>query len=345
MLLAAAALLLVLPDVLRLMAHSGGLDLAAANLAFCGLAAAVLLNFTGPLARLVQRRLPQPASPDTATARRHLDTADLDEPSLALSSAVRQVMRLADLVGGMLQRATVAILENDRAAIAAVCDAEQEADGLYLATKHYLARIPHRRLAGHEQQRWDELIVFLIALEQIADAVDRMLPRSQAWNAQRQFAYPPAAQSEFRALHGLLSRNLQLATGLCLERRPAAAASLLAAEEKFRKLERSLCAAHMARVVAADAASIAVSELHLDLLADLAQMNARLCGFARFFLELQEGDALANAACAGAAFEGAGPRAAFWQGPPGYCRACWPCRRSRARLRLMSSMMRSHAPS
>ena len=63
---------------------------------------------------------------------------------------------------------------------------------------------------------------------------------------------------------------------------------ILAAEEAFRKLERSACAAHIARVVAADPASIAVSALHLDLLADLAEMNARLCGFARFFLELHE---------------------------------------------------------
>lgn len=287
-LLAAVAVHLLGPGASRLTGSFGSLELAVANVAFCGLAAALLLGLNGPLLHWVEQWLPQPAPPADAGALRHLESADPGQPSLALSAAVREVMRLADLVGGMLRHAVVAVLENDRAAIDAVVRAEQEADDLYRATKRYLARIPHARLAARERQRWEELMVYLIALEQIADGVDRMLPRSEAWNAQGKFDYPPAARGEFRALHDLLSRNLQLASGLCLERWPAAAAGLLDAEESFRKLERSASAAHIARVVAGDAASIAVSGLHLDLLADLAQMNARLCGFARFFLELRE---------------------------------------------------------
>ena len=304
MLLAASALLLLAPEASRLMTGFDGVDLALANAAFCGLASAALLNLAGPLARMTQRWMPQRIAPTRTTALQHLESADPAEPSLALSAAVRQVMRLADLVGEMLQRATVAVLENDRGAIDAVGRAEQQVDDLYRATKRYLARIPQARLSAHEQRRWDELMVFLIALEQIADGVDSMLPRTEAWNAQRKLAYPPAAQAEFRALHALLSRNLQLAAGLCLERWPASADSLLAAEEQFRKGERSACAAHIARVVAGDAASIAVSGLHLDLLADLAQMNARLCGFARFFLELREGDEPEPAAPDAAAHSG-----------------------------------------
>lgn len=294
MLLASGALLLVLPDASRLLGALDGVDLAFANAAFCGLLAVVFLNLAGPLARLVRHLLPEPAAPTEASALRHVEAVDPADSSVALSAALRQVMGLANLVSEMLRQATAAILENDRAAIDAVYAAEQEVDELYRDTKQYLARIPHHPMAASEQRRWEEIMVFLIALEQIADGVDRMLPRAEAWNAKRQFAYPPAAQAEFRELHGLLTRNLHMAAGLCLERWPGSATALLAAEEAFRDLERSICAAHIGRVAAGDPASIAVSGAHLDLMAELAHMNTRLCGFARFFQELQEAAARAE---------------------------------------------------
>lgn len=287
MLLASGSLLLLAGDLPGVI-DTGGSGLAVVNAAFCALAAAVLVNFSGPLARLAAQLSPAPMALPRAAGLRSLQEVDPRESSLALAAALRQVMRLADLVGDMLHQAPAAVLDHDRAAIDAVRAAEAEMDDLYRATKHYLAKIPHWHLSAQQRQRWEELIAFLIALEQVADGIDRMLPRSAGADAGRSFLHSPAAQAGFRSLHGQLSSNLRTAVGLCLERRPAAAAGLLAAEEAFRKLERSACAAHIGRVVAGDAASLAAGDLHLDVLADLAHMNARLCGFARLFLDLQE---------------------------------------------------------
>lgn len=292
MLLAAGSLLVLLPDLSRLVAALDRADIAIANVAFCALAAAVLLNLTGPLDDVAAQ-----VSADriaSAAGLPPLESIYQGESSLAVSAAVRQVMRLANLVSDMLHHASVAILENDRSAIETVHDAEEEIDDLYRLTMHYLAKIPHWRLPVQGQRRWEELIAFLVALEQVADGIHGILPRSEARKGEAEFAFAPAAQSEFRELHGLLSRNLHTAAGLCLERWPAAATSLLAAEETFRGRERCACAAHIRRVVTGDAASIAVSRFHLDLLADLANMNARVCGFARLFLELNGAGIPAN---------------------------------------------------
>jgi phosphate:Na+ symporter len=307
MLLAAALVLMLVAGMPPRIETFDGSDVAVANAALCGLAALVVLNLTGIVARWSKRLAPQRSPMAGSASLQHLDGIDPREPSLALSASLRQVMRLAALVGEMLEQASVAILHNDAAAIEAARDAEQEVDELYRGAKQYLAKIPQWRLGANEQQRWEELIAFLIALEQIADGIDTVLPRWEAWDAARQSVYPAAAQREFRTLHGLLVRNLQTAAGLCLERWPAQARSLLAAEETFRTLERSACKAHIRRLVDGDAASMAVSALHLDLLADLADMNARLCGFARLFLELHEAGKQATAVPMRAANSGKDP--------------------------------------
>lgn len=287
--LAIVAGLLLLEDLARLLAATSGADLLLLNALFHGCVAAACLHLTGPLARRMQRWLPDarpdPAAPARPGAGLHLD--DLEVPALALAAATREVMRVAALVEGMLRMAREAFLTGDPAVIEAVRGAEDRVDALYASLKRYLAQVPRRPLDADERMRWEELMAFLIAAEQVADRIERMLLDLAARRIAPRLAYPQFAKAELLALHERLARSLRLAAGLCLERRLPAARELAAAQEEFRAAERSFRAAHLARLVAGDPGSAAVSSLHLDLLADLVQTHGALGAFGRFFLDLR----------------------------------------------------------
>nr|UVX22993.1 Sodium-dependent phosphate transporter [Proteus terrae subsp. cibarius] len=79
------------------------------NLARC----VMMIPFVGIMAKLCQRLIPELPATGSEVAPRYLDQSAIDTPSLAIANAVRESLRLGDVVEQMLQRFT-ALMEGDR---------------------------------------------------------------------------------------------------------------------------------------------------------------------------------------------------------------------------------------
>ncbi|WP_244439464.1 Na/Pi cotransporter family protein [Azospirillum baldaniorum] len=114
----------------------------SAHVAFNVALALLFLPLVTPLARLTEGLLPQPedAGEDAATPR-HLDESALETPSVAIAGAVRETLRLGDLVEDMLCRSLTALRQNDERPIAEVSRADDRVDRLHTALKLYLAKL------------------------------------------------------------------------------------------------------------------------------------------------------------------------------------------------------------
>jgi phosphate:Na+ symporter len=116
----AAGCLLVVPFIAPVTAALAGVDPNPQRLAVnfhlvFNVGVAVLFLFaTGPVARLTERLLPPHARPDDPARPRHLDPVALDTPSLAISCAAREAMRIADTVETMLVGVLAVIRRKDR---------------------------------------------------------------------------------------------------------------------------------------------------------------------------------------------------------------------------------------
>src|SRR5690606_42138711 len=124
-------------------------------------------------------------------------------------------------------------------AVQAVRDAEERVDRLYQSLTEYLSQVPRKPMNADELLRWEELMAFLVAAEQVADRIERMLLDLETKKIAARLAYPPQAEAEILALHEQVARNLRLAAGVCLERGVPAAANLAAAKGVFRETERA----------------------------------------------------------------------------------------------------------
>lgn len=278
---------LLLHDPLAAMvarAPDPALALAAAHLAFNVTTALVATGFTLPLLAAVARWMP--AGGAAAHDRLEADAAPSTMPSVALGSATREVVRLADLVELMLRGMLQVFLRGDATLARSVRDMDDAVDTSYRAIKHYLAGVRRMRLSGEEVRRWNELMTFAIALEQVADGAERVLDdlarRAPAFSA----TFPAPAVAEICSLHTILMHNARLAVMLLLRRDDGVARELVTAHAAFVDTLRMYQAAHLQRLSAQEPASAAVSALYLDLLGDFARLNTLVCSLADAFLPL-----------------------------------------------------------
>lgn len=191
--------LLVLPWLTALAQPANALGGAAAvwfHSAFNLALALLAIGFTGPLAALLARLLPEEAQSDDPGMPRYLDEAGLEVANIGLANATREVLRLADMASLML-RATSGLLQRPEAKVAAEIRRQDQAlDQLSAAIRAYLADLGQDGLGDSDADRAQEILLFAINIEHIGDLVaNSLLPLAMRWAG----AAAPAASSSWAA--------------------------------------------------------------------------------------------------------------------------------------------------
>ena len=282
--LALALLPYVMPKLLALKVEPGTL-VVGFHLAFNVLLALTFIQFTGRLARLTERWLPDVRSPEGAGQARYLDPVALATPPLALGNAAREAIRLADTVQDMLDGLLTVLRTNDTQLAESLRRRDDEIDRLYSAIKRYLAQISREALDAGESRRWTEVIQFTINMEHVGDIIERGLLDVAERKIRHGLSFSDAGIAEITDLHARLVANLQLAVAVFLNGDLKSAQSLMSEKVAFRELEMRYADQHLLRLSDNTRQSIETSSLHLDLLADFKRINSLFCSVAYPILE------------------------------------------------------------
>ncbi|WP_347254474.1 Na/Pi cotransporter family protein [Leminorella grimontii] len=253
------------------------------NLARC----LVMLPLVQPVARLMERLLPDEPTTETRLTPRYLDRSALDTPSLALANAVRETLRLGDVISQMLE-GFQQVLQGNAQHKRVVTHLKDESDMLYEAIKLYLARLPQESLSDSDSRRWAEIIGTAVNLEQAGDIIYRMAAEvsSKSLNAQRFFSQKGI--EDLTTLHARLVKNLDLAMSVFLSGEVDNARRLRRAKHRFRLLNQRYSLAHVERLHQNNLQSMETSSLHMGLLADMKRLNSLFCAVAYYVLEVQD---------------------------------------------------------
>lgn len=287
----------------------------AFHLAYNSLRCLLLLPTVKPMARLCERLLPERSAEAGVAQPRHLDPAALDTPSLALANAVRETLRIGDLVDTMLARLLVALREDRPEPGEDIRRLDDDVDALYSGVKLYLARMPREDLAEQESRRWAEIIELAINLEQAGDIIEHMLGKLQNIRTSKRRCFSERGLDELGELHGLLCANLALGLSVFVSGDSQSARRLLQHKRQFRKRERELALSHVHRLHHRVVESIETSAAHLELIADMKRLNSLFCSAAYPALEGQPAGAASRERNAGAAL--GTPRGAVRPAAPG----------------------------
>lgn len=244
----------------------------------------LMLPLVTSMARLCRRLVPHEDTNSATAAPRYLDNSALDTPSLALANAVRETLRLGDVVAQMLERFRLVLL-GDREQKREISRLDEEADMLHSAIKLYLAQIRQDDLGEEDLRRWAEVIDTALNLKQAGGILEHISSSFTNKALDARLSLSSEGMEELLALHQRLTSSLSLAMSVFLAGDMTNAKRLRRAKHRLILLGRRYSHAHVERLHQQNPQSLETSSLHMGLLGDIRRLNSLFCAVAYHVLE------------------------------------------------------------
>lgn len=249
------------------------------------------LPLAGRVIALIETISPARAGPETENGTADINQASsldpdrVDQPKPAIAGAVREILRMSDTVSVMLQGVIEAFADGDRASIERIAALDDEVDRQHARIKLYVTEIGRHEITDDEARRCNELMRFCIRLEQVGDIMVKNLLALADKKRTNQLVFSKNGWRELRDLHQRVSENLQLALNVLVSADLESARNLADEKQNVRQLEQASLNRHMERLRKGTVKSIESSEIHLDMIRDLVQINSLLTSVAYPILE------------------------------------------------------------
>lgn len=255
------------------------------------------LPMVHPVLRIVDRIVPpdrEAASKDARSEQQHLSSLDpnmVKDPKQAIGNAMREILAMSNTVSMMLHGVLNAFSKGDKAEMARIAKLDDQVDQQHAKIKNYLTQLAREDLSPAEARRCADLMTFCVRLEQAGDIIVKNLLALARKKQALGLTFSNQGWQELRELHECVSSNLQRALNVLVSSDAESARDLLEEKLVVRELEQSSTERHMERLRKRTVESIETSEIHLDAVRDLVQINTLVTSVAYPILE-QSGELL-----------------------------------------------------
>jgi phosphate:Na+ symporter len=262
------------------------------HLAFNLTLALVFLPTVKHLAGLLLRLLPDPPLPTDPGRPLYLETAALDSATVALANATRELLRMADMVEGMLKNSLEAFRTQNRELAAGVSAADRAIRQLGSAIRGYLVAIGSEQTLddAREGARLQDILSAVINVEHVSDIVANSLMESAVKQQKRGQTLSADELEAIAMMHTELFESLRLAMAIFLRADQADAQRLVLRKTRLRELEASTTALCVRRLRDATLANRAIGAEGLPgthaesgvlrVVRDLRRIHSHLASFA-----------------------------------------------------------------
>lgn len=265
-------------DLARMTAPDIQRQIANAHTIFNVALALVFLPFAGLAADLITRLIPEGRR--TEGGPMYLNPAVLDTPAVALGQALREVLRMGDVVLQSLRETRTVLERNDAALMREIVARDDLIDRLEEDIKQYLVKLREHPLTQDQAERETALIFVIVNLEEIGDVIDKNLMELAEKKIRGNHVFSTQGWREISDLHAKVMENLELAIGALASGDREVAEKVIRHKAVVNTMERQLRAAHIQRLHEGLRESIDTSSIHLDLLASLKRANSLVTGIA-----------------------------------------------------------------
>ncbi len=233
-------------DLLAKTSNSLGRQIANAHSIFNVVVSLVLFPFIPVIVRICKALIP--GEEEAPTLAQYLDENLLQVPTIALTGASKEVVRVGTLTCHMLDWSRDALLQGDEANIQRVlhCEAEQVAP-LCRAIEQYIDRLTRGSLNEGERKRCFQLKHVVTDVERVADMAENMAQAGQERNRES-VPFSPQADAELLQFHNLVAQTWALAVKAVETDDEAMARAVEEREEQIDAMERQLRDSHRQRL-------------------------------------------------------------------------------------------------
>jgi phosphate:Na+ symporter len=227
-----------------------------------------------------------------------LDRTVLEMPHQALASATRELLRMSEIIELMLRPVMELYETGDRERVKELRHLAADVNEAQSAIKLYLVELGRGTMTSDEAQRAMDLANFSINLDQAADIVANNLLKLAVRRHEQQLTFSATGWQELTDLHAQVLANMQLALNVLVSGDRESARELVREKDRMRELEFSSQARHLRRLQDGSIKSADTSEIHLETIRALKQINSLFAAVAYPILT-ESGDLLESRLASG----------------------------------------------
>jgi phosphate:Na+ symporter len=247
--------------------------------------AIIFIPLTGVIASITKKMLPEKIDLDDPSKPKYLDEKAFDVPAIALSSASREVLRMADLLEGMLTDTIKALNSNERTWVSRVRKQDDILDDLFKATKLYMAKVSQSALDEEEAIQYEKILSFATNIEHAGDVIDKGLMSMADKKIRKAANFSEQGFKEIENIHYLVKESVRLAQTVFVSGDEKLARQMVEGKDRLRALEQEANIAHIERLRDAVPETLATSSFHVDIIRDFRRINTHMCSLAYAVLE------------------------------------------------------------
>lgn len=265
-------------------------QLANAYTLFTAVNLLLVLPFTRPIARLLDRTFRE-AEVDPLAEARHLDVAVLGTPAVALELARREIARLGSKVVALVRAGGDVALHGTEADLDAVRRGDDAIDDLRAAIITYLADLGREELSDELSDEVSRLLSISDDLEAIGDVVATNLVRLGRKRLEELIDIAPSTRQVIVELHERVTEDLAVAVRAIGQRDDATLAELLATAGQVTRMRDAALDRQAGRLVEHGPERAAAYVREVELIAHLYRVHALTRRLARTDLTAPVSDA------------------------------------------------------
>ena len=220
---------------------------------------------------------------------KYLDEGVLTTPSLAISQASREVIRMAGIAQDMLGRVIEALGARDEGLIGEIEDTDDQLDKLDRGIRFYLVKLSTSALTGEQSSREIAILAIASDLENIGDIIDKHIMYIARKRLKNNLSFSTHGFDELTAFHRKTMENFTMAVGAFASGDYDLAEKVMKNTEKITDLEKEYRNAHIERLRKGLPESHETSAIHLDALSNMERINAYIAHIAFSILESKAG--------------------------------------------------------
>ncbi|MBS9717812.1 Na/Pi cotransporter family protein [Pseudohalocynthiibacter aestuariivivens] len=204
-----------------------------------------------------------------------LDRTVLDNPRLALASLKREILRMSELVERMAHPVMEVYESGDSRRISELIALDQQVNKTRTGVRRYVAEMSTENMSKLDVKLARELADYAINLGMAGDTVaKRLLPLAREV-AKKELRFSKAGWSELVSMHECVISNMRLASNVLVSDDLESARLLIAEKAEIARVESKSRKRHLKRLSEGGAVSFESSDVHLETLRGLKDLNSQ----------------------------------------------------------------------
>lgn len=235
----------------------------------------LFLPFTGAVAALMKRLLPEdPAEKDRLARPRYLDPRAARTPAVALANVLLETVRMTELLERMFDTALDALRSGGIAGLGELKPMDERLNTYQTQLQAYLAELTREQLTPEESRRALELMLYISNLEHAGDVIQLNLADRIEAKARESITFTAEEIASLDNLCRIIHDNLKLASAVLSSGDVEGAKRLISQKDAFRALQNEVLDKHFQIGARGKGEALRRSALYVDIIRDLNRINA-----------------------------------------------------------------------